>query len=152
MARLILLDSGPIGLAAMPTADPAAAPCRAWLYRLEAAGAMPIIPAVVDYEVRRELARIGASARLRNLDTLNARFSPLPVSEGAWRRAAGLWAHVRKAGRPTAGPDRLDADAVIAGQALTVGGLRDVVTLATSNVRHMTRFPGLDARDWQAIT
>ena len=113
---------------------------------------MIVIPAVAAYEVRRELTRRGASAKLRNLDGLNSRFGHLPVSEEAWNRAAELWAYVRTMGGPTAAPDSLDADAIIAGQALTVGQSGDHVTVATGNVRHMARFPGLDARDWPSIT
>jgi hypothetical protein len=40
----------------------------------------------------------------------------------------------------------------IAGQALTAGGPGDTVTVATNNVGHFGRFPGMDARDWPAIT
>ncbi len=46
----------------------------------------------------------------------------------------------------------LDADAILAGQATTLGGAGDVVTVATSNVGHLARFPGLDARQWATIT
>jgi predicted nucleic acid-binding protein len=152
VARVIVLDSGPLGLAALPPGPPAADACHAWLLGLEAAGAEVVVPAVADYEVRRELLRLGAAARLRNLDGLRARFDYLPVSEAAWDRAAAFWALLRGAGAPTAGPQDLDADAILAGQAATAGQPGDVVTVATTNVRHLGRFPGVDARPWATIT
>jgi hypothetical protein len=66
--------------------------------------------------------------------------------------AAEFWAHLRKQGLPTAGPWSLDADAILAAQAMTAGEAGDHVTIATVNVRHLNRFPGIDARDWSTIT
>jgi predicted nucleic acid-binding protein len=152
VARLIILDSGPLGILTVSPTHQTAAPCHAWLAALEAVGAIIVIPAVADYEVRRGLIFKTAPAKLRNLNALVARFGRLPVSQVAWDLAADLWAQANLSGQPTAGPKSLDADAVIAGQALTVGQPGDTVTMATINVRHMARFPGLDARDWPTIT
>jgi predicted nucleic acid-binding protein len=116
------------------------------------ADALVLIPEIVDYEVRRELVRVGASAGLRRLDALLGRFTLLPLERPALLRAAELWAHVRKAGLPTADPHALDADAILAGQALTAAGPGDIIIVATANVRHLGRFPGIDARPWRTIT
>jgi predicted nucleic acid-binding protein len=152
VARIIMLDSGPIGLAAMsPNNNAKAAACQAWIVAIHAAGADVIIPAVADFEVRRELVRLGLGPSIIRLDNLKARYNYLTPAEVAWAKAAELWALVRAAGVPTAGPKDLDADAIIAGQALTIGQPGDVVTLATGNVHHMARFPGLDAQDWPTI-
>jgi predicted nucleic acid-binding protein len=148
VARLVFLDSGPLGLASKADADA----CRAWLSALEAAGVVVIVPEIADYEVRRELVRIGATAGLQRLDTLIGRFALLPLDRPALLRAADLWAHVRNAGGPTAHPHSLDADAILAGQALTATGPGDVATVATGNVRHLGRFPGIDARLWTTVT
>jgi hypothetical protein len=48
----------------------------------------------------------------------------------------------------TAHPHALDADCILAGQAALLGSPSDVVTIATTNVRHFTAFPGIDAKVW----
>ncbi len=53
---------------------------------------------------------------------------------------------------PTAGDEGLDADAILAGQADTLAPPGDVVVIATTNVRHLGRFPGIDAHLWEMIT
>ena len=50
-----------------------------------------------------------------------------------------------------AGPDALDADAILAGVAATIGAPGDEVVIATTNVRHLSRFAGVDARVWAEI-
>ena len=67
------------------------------------------------------------------------------------RLAAEYWAHVRRAGLPTAPDPSLDADCIVAAQASLVTGLGDVMTIATKNPNHLTRFPGIDARTWETI-
>ena len=61
-------------------------------------------------------------------------------------------APLRKLGRPTAHPHALDADAILAAQASLCGGPGDEVIVATTNVGHLARFPGIDARPWDTIT
>jgi predicted nucleic acid-binding protein len=151
VARLIFLDSEPLGLASQARGKLKADACRAWLQALDAAGARILVPEIVDYEVRRELVRVGATAGLRRLDGLLARFALLPLDRPALLRAAELWALVRRAGVPTADPHALDADAILAGQALTAVGPGNIAIVATSNSAHLARFPGVDARNWSAI-
>jgi predicted nucleic acid-binding protein len=86
------------------------------------------------------------------LDRLESVLDYNPVTTPAMRRAAELWAAVRNAGVPTAHPHALDADCVLAAQALLLGDPGDVVTIATTNARHITRFPGVDARQWETVT
>lgn len=151
MARYIFLDSEPLGLASQASGKPRPDQCRAWLDTVETAGARVIIPEIVDYEVRRELVRVGATAGIRRLNGLLARFTLLPLERAALLRAAELWALLRRAGVPTADPHALDADAILAGQALTALGPGIVATVATGNVRHLARFPDIDAREWASI-
>ncbi len=47
------------------------------------------------------------------------------------------------AGLPTADPEALDPYAILAGQALTAAGPGDVIIVATGNIRHLSRFPGI---------
>ena len=65
-------------------------------------------------------------------------------------RAAELWALVRSAGLPTAAPDALDGDCILAAQAMLAAGPVDTVTVATDNLGHLSRF--VDARLWETIT
>ena len=152
MARLVFLDSGPLGLASKPAGKPDADACRAWLSASRQPGSSSSSRRSFNYEIRRELVRIGATAGLHRLNTLIGRFTLLPLNRPALLRAADLWAHVRNAGGPTAHPHSLDADAILAGQALTATGPGDVATVATGNVRHLGRFPRIDARPWAAVT
>ena len=119
--------------------------------RLEAAGDLIVIPAIADYEVRRELIRLGASTRLRNLNELRLRFDSLDITSEALERAAEFWALLRRTGLPTAGDEALDGDAILAGRAAKMGQPEDSVLIATTNVRHLTRFPNVDAQPWESI-
>ena len=65
------------------------------------------------------------------------------------RKAAELWADARRRGRPTSGPRALDADSILAAQALLLAGPGDSVTIATENVGHLGQFA--DARPWANI-
>lgn len=152
MARIIVLDAGPIGLAIGRPDIPDTAACLTWLASMETAGVEVVVPTVADYEVRRELVRIGATAKLRRLDQLAARFDVVDVLGAAFHQAAEFWATVRRLGLPTAADSDIDADAIIAGVAATIGADGVVVTIATTNVRHLARFPGIDARVWNTIT
>jgi hypothetical protein len=98
------------------------------------------------------LIRLRATAKLRNLEVLKNRFDSLAISDAALVRAAKFWALVRRLGKPTAGPDDLDADAILAGMAATAGQPGDQVTIATTNARHFAHFPGIDAQLWDTIT
>jgi hypothetical protein len=72
-----------------------------------------------------------------------------PIAQAALDRAAELWAVVRTSGQPTAASDALDGDSILAAQALLAVGPGDVVTIATDNVGHLSRF--VDAKAWTAI-
>lgn len=48
MARLVFLDSEPLGLAGQARGKPNADACRDWLLRLEAAGVRVLVPEIID--------------------------------------------------------------------------------------------------------
>lgn len=98
MRRFVLFDSGPLGLAVCRTGTKGLAEFGTRLAELEMAGVTILIPAVIDYEVRRELVRIGATAKLRQLERWRQRFAVLPVLEATWFRAAEFWALSRRMG------------------------------------------------------
>jgi predicted nucleic acid-binding protein len=151
VARIVVLDTGPLGLASQPRGKPDRDRCRNWLHDLDRAGVRVVAPEIADYEVRRELLRVRATAGLRRLDLLIGALDFDPITSPAMRKAAEFWALTRQAGLVTAHPQALDGDCILAGQASQLGGPGDVVTIATTNVRHFTSFPGIDAKVWDTI-
>jgi predicted nucleic acid-binding protein len=107
-----------------------------------------IVPEIADFEVRRELLRILQVRGVGRLDALAARLEYLPLTTGAMRRAAELWALARQQGQPTAADPELDVDVILAAQALTLGASQVVV--ATTNVGHLARF--VPAELWQNLS
>lgn len=108
-----------------------------------------MFPEIVDYEVRRELLRAGKVAGIRKLDLLKAQLIYLPITTEAMLKAAELWAEARKRGRPTADPNALDGDVILAAQAALVTEEGNEVIIATTNIGHLSQF--VDAREWQLI-
>ncbi len=154
MARLILLDSGPLGLVVRTPSKPQVVRCVTWLKTISATGATVVIPEIAHYEVRRELFRIRAAGSLRRLEYYldpSGGLKHLTLTTDAIIKAAEFWAFVRQSGVPTASPDALDADAILAGQAALAGQPGDTVTIATTNLAHLNRFPGIDAQIWDQI-
>jgi predicted nucleic acid-binding protein len=148
--RLVFLDSGPLGMISNPRGRAPALRCRQWVMDLAAAGVRVFVPELADYEVRRELLRVGATAGIGRLDRVKAMLDFAPITSDVMLRAAELWADARRRGRPTASPDTLDGDCILAATALGAAAPGDVVTVATDNVRHLGLF--VDARPWDQIT
>jgi predicted nucleic acid-binding protein len=146
------LDAGVVGLLCSSPLLLEVAECKSWLAGLRLAGTTIVISDLTRYEVRRELVRIGAARKLARLDNLLSSVRTADVTTDAWLKAAEFWAFVRKAGKPTADPHALDGDAILAGVAATIGTAGDSVTIATTNVGHLARFPGVDARRWETIS
>jgi hypothetical protein len=58
MSRIVLLDSGPLGMVTTPKAkSPIYQECKLWFKSLESKGYTVMLPEIADYEVRRELLR-----------------------------------------------------------------------------------------------
>jgi hypothetical protein len=152
VSRIIVLDSGPLGLAARRPNIADVQQMLAWLATREMSGAMIVVPEIADYEVRRELVRARIASGIIRLDILKSRFIYLPISTSAMLRATKFWADVRQQGVPTASPDALDGDCILAGMVATAFDPIDVVTIATNNAVHLGRFLGIDARDWFSVT
>ena len=151
MARIIVRDTTPLGLASKPRGKPDGDRCRAWLAGFAAAGARVVVPEIADYEVRRDLIRNNATAGLGRLDRLGRVLEYAVITTAVMREAAEkIWAQARRAGIPTADPKALDGDCILEAQALLAGGATDDVTVATSNLVHLGRF--VDAQLWESIT
>jgi predicted nucleic acid-binding protein len=136
----LLLDTAVLGWICHPRKH---ADVRQWFAESVQANEM-LISEVSDYELRRELLRIGASRSLARLDELGRELRYLPVTTSTFRTAARLWAVSRGKGRPTADAHALDADVLIAAQALA-----EEAVVVTSNPKH---FEGVvSALRWQDL-
>ena len=120
MSLIVLLDSEPLGLATNPKQSPDADACRAWLRALPHAGHLPLVPEIIDCEVRRELRLYDKTRGLHNLDALAGPGRYLPLTTEAMRQAAEFWADLRRLGLPTADRLALDADVILCAQAATL--------------------------------
>lgn len=166
MTRWILLDAGVIGLLYSNPLASGVVACLAWLNSQTKAGSKVVLTDLTDFEARRELLRRqgtaskrgdsdqlrGATSALRRLDDLHQTLTMATVTSSNWRKAAEFWAFLRVAGQPTAAEAELDGDAILAAVSVMTGDPGDEVIIATTNMGHLTRFPGVDAREWQQIT
>jgi predicted nucleic acid-binding protein len=151
VSRTILLDAGPLGLVTNPARSPEVKAIHLWVDAVVAAGHRIVVPAIADYEVRRELERTQKAKGLARLDAFNAAEPDryLPLTDTALRRAASLWAQSRQQGVPTADPKELDCDVILAAQALTLAAPPSDIVIATTNVGHLARF--VSAQSWAQI-
>jgi predicted nucleic acid-binding protein len=147
--RLVFLDSKPLGMVANPGRNPDARRCAQWARSLLGAGVHVFVPEICDYEVRRELIRVGATSSLSRLDRLKIGFDYAPITTDIMLKAAELWAAARNAGLVTAPPEAIDGDVILAASALLSAGPGDVITVATDNVAHLGHF--VNAQPWEKI-
>lgn len=144
---IILLDTGVAGELVRPAPSPE---LQTWLVGVISRGRRVLLPEIVDYELRRELLR-ALPERITTLDELPERGCEyLPLTTPAMHHAAACWAKLRNKAMPTANNCALDADCILAGQALAIEAEeRRSVRVATLNVRHLIRL--VDAAHWSAI-
>lgn len=144
------MDTGVLGLATHPNSQ-INNPIIKWLRGLEDKGDLPFVPEIADYELRRELIRIGSRNAVKRLDELCTVFAFLPLDTETMRRAAELWAQSRIEGRPLADEHALDGDVILYAQAelLLKSSPRDSIVIATTNPKHFQRF--IPADTWQNI-
>lgn len=147
---IVLLDSSPLGLLTNPSGSSLAFECNQWLKSLLSSGYTVLVPEITDYEVRRELLRANKTKGIQRLDNLINQIGYLPITRQVMLKAAEFWAQARKQGQPTADNKALDADVILAAQAFTISNQDQEVVIATTNVRHLTRF--VNAKTWNEIT
>ncbi|HEX6030860.1 MAG TPA: hypothetical protein VFY90_05465 [Tepidiformaceae bacterium] len=147
MTLEILLEAGPLALLAHPRRS---GPIEVWASDHFIAGNRVIVPEIAFYEVRREVVRLRQQVSLERLDQLPAGFPYAPITTRIIVRATELWAQARRSGRPTADPQALDTDVILAATPLELTSQASDVVVATSNVGHLAQF--VDARPWQTIT
>ena len=145
MARLILLDSGPLGLTVRaPISRKSFAITRGSMASWQPArrSSSPRSRTTKSVANSSESCAVGSLRRLDFALDPSSGFDHLTLTTDAIIKAAEFWAFVRQTGIPTASPDALDADAILAGQAALAGQPGDTVTIATTNLAHLDRFPG----------
>lgn len=91
MTRLVL-ETGVLGMVVHPRKHSGV---KTAISRHAAASEI-LISELCDYELRRELIRIGATRSLAHLDELGRELRYLPVTTSTWRSAARLWALQRR--------------------------------------------------------
>jgi predicted nucleic acid-binding protein len=134
MSEPVLLDSGPLGR--LVHADYSRnQEIRAWLSRLLGRRTVVYLPEIADFEVRRNLILENLRGSLANLDELAKLVTYLPIVTADMRLAAELWAKSRKAGRSVGDPRELNADVILAAQAIRQGAV-----IATENLGHLGQF------------
>jgi predicted nucleic acid-binding protein len=144
---MILIDSGPLGYATNPRASPINDRCSAWLEALAVAGEPIVLPEIADYETRRSWLRTNNEEAINRLNEFKRRSNYLPITTPAMLLAAELWADARRHGYATAGDQSLDADVILAAQAIMLGGN---TVIATVNVGHLSRYT--HAQLWEEIS
>ena len=123
----LLLDTGVLGQTCHPRKH---AEVRAWFRRAVREHTF-IVSELADYELRRELLRVGAARSLGRLDELTRELRYAPITTATWRHAAALWAVARNSGNVTAPPEALDGDVLVAAQAL-----EEDAAVVTTNSKH----------------
>lgn len=150
MRKIVLLDTGVLGMVTNPQASPEVNACNMWLEALIRKGVRVVIPEIADYEVRRELLRAEKKKGLAKLDALKVTSTYFPLTTAAMLKAAEFWATARKQGRPTADDKALDGDVILAAQAFLLAEKRFNVVIATTNVKHLSQF--VHAKIWHKIS
>jgi predicted nucleic acid-binding protein len=150
MPRLIILDSGVIGIITNPKSTSIEAQkCKLWYANFLEKGENIAFPEIANYEVRRELIRANKTNGLKRLEQLQSVLIYLPITTQVILLAAQFWAEVRQTGKATADPKSLDGDVILAAQAKIAELNENQVIIATTNVKHLSLF--VDARQWNDI-
>ena len=72
MSKAVFLDTGVLGILTNPRRTTETVAVAQWAVALLASGRRLLVPAIADYEVRRELIRAGKQDGLAALDAWNA--------------------------------------------------------------------------------
>ncbi len=149
---IVFLDSNTLGAIVNPNPKSNAVKAiKAWAQQMESANHPLIVPAVADYEQRREHTRRNATASLIELDKfvggVQGRY--LPLTDSALKVAAILWAQVRQKGLPTADLKALDCDIVLAAQVLDLQLQAGTFVVVTDNTDHLSRV--IACEKWQNV-
>jgi hypothetical protein len=151
VTRTIFLDTGPLSYVTHPNDTGDRGLCKQWLAQLGAAKVSVRVPAIADYELRRELIRIRSAASIALLNKLIRSTGGLvPINSQVMRKAAELWAQSRWDGVQTGDDTAIDGDMILCAQVLLFAKKGHTVQVATTNVKHLESY--VDAKKWTDIT
>jgi predicted nucleic acid-binding protein len=142
---IIFIDSNILGQLCSPNSTDDLAILENWFER-SLSRCTVVSSMVCDYEVRRGLLLTQKQGIIASglplLDDLHQLIDFLPVDKTVWTLAVDIWARARASGQPTAGERNLDADMVICAtwQDLATRYPGQEVIIATTNIRHLSRF------------
>lgn len=152
---IVFLDTNILGKLANPNKLPEALECQAWFERMFARGVYLVSSELCFYEVKRGLilsVQSGGTTRgIEKLMELAPFIEFFEVDRSVVELAAELWARGRLRGQPTADEKNIDIDTIIMAhwQLLADNFPGQNVTIATTNVRHLSLFA--EAKEWQNI-
>jgi predicted nucleic acid-binding protein len=148
MSQIILLDETPLSQVTHPRIK---REVKLWLSSLLASETVVKVPEIVDYELRRELLRQGKQESIQRLDEFVNEVGLIPITRETMKEAAELWAWIRKQGKPTAPDPSLDADVILATQAILKLKEHEKSIVITANFKHISRFceKGIEVFDWK---
>lgn len=150
MSQFIFLDSGPLGLITHPRQTAEVAAIMEWLARMLKTGNRVLVPAIICYELKRELLRAEKPFSVNRLDVFSrASNRYIPLTDEALRLSAELWAKARQEGRPTADSKVLDIDVILAAQVLSFGIPASDAVVVTTNTKHLSQF--VPAKHWSEV-
>ena len=150
MSQFIFLDSGPLGLVTHPRQTAEVIAVTEWLARMLKSGNRVLVPAVIYYEIKRELLRAKKPFSVGRLDVFSSASNRyIPLTDEALHLSAELWAKARQEGRPTADSKGLDVDVILAAQVQSFGAPATDVVIATTNTKHLAQF--VAAKHWTEI-
>jgi hypothetical protein len=145
--KAIVLDTGPLG-GLVQRIKEVREPFQRWLEPFLVPGTTVVIPGIADYELRRELQRMGNHESIRALDELGGVLRFLPLDKASMEKACEYWAHARNNHQATSSDTALDGDMILCGLVRVAFG--DDHLIATTNVKHISLYA--NAMDWQEIT
>lgn len=151
---IILIDSGILGQLCRPNLEQETLALKNW-FDLVLIRSHVVSSHICDYEVRRGLLLAQkqglVAAGIPILDALHDLIDFISVDDPILDLAAEIWATARVNGQPTAGERNLDADTIVCAtwQDLTNRYPGQEVIIATTNVRHLSRFAS--AAIWQDL-
>jgi predicted nucleic acid-binding protein len=140
MTRILLLDTGPLGLITHPKASQESDRCNKWMRFQLIKGTRVLVPGISDYELRREMLLVGNNRGIIKLDALREAIGFAPITVTVMDQAAKFWAQARKMGKPTSSDPALDGDMILSAHAWVISREGHEVLVATTNVKHLGLF------------